>query len=130
VDRCAGLVNVDQWTVDTLNHLRAQPAGGAFLRAVETGRVYRVAGGAPLWLSSCVDKCSGLVNVDQWTVSALDHLRAYPADGTLLDAVETGRVYRVAGGIPTWLSKCPAQGCVAMVRVDQWTIDTRDHLRS
>jgi L,D-peptidoglycan transpeptidase YkuD (ErfK/YbiS/YcfS/YnhG family) len=129
VDRCAGLVNVDQWTVDTLNHLRAHPADGAFLRAVETGRVYRVAGGAPLWLSSCVDKCSGLVNVDQWTVSALDHLRAYPADGTLLDAVETGRVYQVEGGVPTWLRTCPAHGCVAMIRVDQWTVDTRDHLR-
>jgi hypothetical protein len=76
-----------------------------------------------------VDKCAGYVNIDQWTVNTLDHLRAYPADGTLLNAVETRRVYQVAGGIPTWLRKCPAQGCVAMIRVDQWTIDTRDHLR-
>ena len=126
---CAGLVNVDQWTVDTLDHLRAQPADGAFLRAVETGRVYRVAGGAPLWLSTCVDGCVGLVNVDQWTVGTLDHLRAYPADGTLLRAIETGRVYRVANGSPTWLSQCPAQGCAVIVNVDQWTVDTRDHLR-
>jgi len=129
VDGCAGLVNVDQWTVDTLDHLRAYPSGGAFLRAAETGRVYRVAGGAPLWLSSCVDGCTGLVNVDQWTVDALDHLRAYPADGTLLRATQTGRVYQVANGSPTWLGQCPAQGCVAMVNVDQWTVDTRDHLR-
>jgi hypothetical protein len=129
VDGCAGLVNVDQWTVDTLDHLRAYPSGGAFLRAAETGRVYRVAGGAPLWLSSCVDGCTGLVNVDQWTVDTLNHLRAYPADGTLLRATQTGRVYQVANGSPTWLGQCPAQGCVAMVNVDQWTVDTRDHLR-
>ena len=129
VQGCTGLVNVDQWTVDKLDHLRAYPVGGTFLRAAETGRVYRVAGGAPLWLRSCVDGCTGLVNVDQWTVDKLDHLRAYPADGTLLHAAETGRVYQVAGGSPTWLRQCPVQGCVAMVNVNQWTIDTRDHLR-
>jgi L,D-peptidoglycan transpeptidase YkuD (ErfK/YbiS/YcfS/YnhG family) len=129
VQGCTGLVNVDQWTVDKLDHLRAYPVGGTFLRAAETGRVYRVAGGAPLWLRSCVDECTGLVNVDQWTVDKLDHLRAYPADGTLLHAAETGRVYQVAGGSPTWLRQCPGQGCIAMVNVNQWTIDTRDHLR-
>jgi L,D-peptidoglycan transpeptidase YkuD (ErfK/YbiS/YcfS/YnhG family) len=126
---CAGLVNVNQWTVNTLDHLRAYPADGTLLRAAENGRVYRAAGGAPLWLSSCVAGCAGLVNVNQWTVNTLDHLRAYPADGTLLRAIETGRVYQVAKGSPTWLSHCPAQGCIAMVIVDQWTIDTRDHLR-
>jgi len=129
LDRCAGLVNVNQRTVDTLDHLRAHPAGGAFLRAVETRRVYRVAGGAPLWLSSCVDRCAGLVNLNQRTVDTLDHLRAYPGDGTLLRAVQTGRVYQVANGSPARLAKCPAQGCIAMVNVDQWTVDTRDHLR-
>jgi surface antigen len=129
VDGCAGLVNVDQWTIDALDHLRVYPADGAFIRAVETGRVYRAAGGAPLWLSTCVDGCAGLVNVDQWTIDSLDHLRAYPADGTLLHAVETGRVYQVTNGTPTWLSQCPPQGCVAMINVDQWTIDTRDHLQ-
>ena len=129
VDRCAGLVNVNQRTVDTLDHLRAHPAGGAFLRAVETRRVYRVAGGAPLWLSSCVDRCAGLVNLNQRTVDTLDHLRVYPGDGTLLRAVQTGRVYQVANGSPARLAKCPAQGCIAMVNVDQWTVDTRDHLR-
>src|SRR5664280_3260133 len=128
VQGCTGLVNVDQWTVDKLDHLRAYPVGGTFLRAAETGRVSRVAGGAPLWLRSCVDGCTGLVNVDQWTADSLDPLRAYPADGTLLHAAETGRVYQVAGGTPTWLAQCPAQGCVAMVNVNQWTIDTRDHL--
>lgn len=126
VDGCVGLAHTAQSVIDQLPKV---PAKGAFLRAAETGRVYRVAGGAPLWLSTCVDGCAGRVNVNQWTVNTLDHLRAYPADGTLLLAVETGRVYQVTGGSPTWLAQCPAQGCVAMVKVNQWTVDTRDHLR-
>jgi hypothetical protein len=130
VDGCPGLVNVSQWTVDALNHLRAVPDNGSFLRGAETGRVYRVAGGAPLWLCTCVDGCPGLVNVSQWTVDALDHLRAVPSDGTLLRAIETGRIYQVNGGVPTWLSSCPPQGCGGYVQVNQWTIDVRDHLRS
>lgn len=40
------------------------------------------AGGAPLWLSSCVDGCPGLVNVNQWTVDS--QLPKLPAKGTLL----------------------------------------------
>jgi surface antigen len=129
VDGCPGLVKVNQWSVDVLDHLRPYPADGSFLRAAETGRVYRAAGGAPMWLSSCVDGCPGLVNVNQWSVDVLDHLRPHPADGTLLRAVETGRVYMVNAGSPTWLSQCPAQGCVGLVNVNQWTIDIRDHLR-
>ena len=52
----------------------------------------------PLWLNTCVDGCNGLVNIDQWTIDVLDHLRAYPEDGTLLPAVQTGRVFQVANG--------------------------------
>ena len=130
VDGCPGLVNVNQWTIDVLDHLRAVPENGSFLRAAETGRVYRVAGGAPLWLSSCVDGCPGLVNVNQWTIDVLDHLRAVPDNGTLLRAIETGRIYQVNDGIPVWLSACPTEGCGGYVQVNQWTIDSRDHLRS
>ena len=121
-----GLTNTTQ---SVINALPKVPTDGTFLRAAETGRVYRVVGGAPLWLSSCVDRCAGLVNLNQRTVDTLDHLRAYPGDGTLLRAVQTGRVYQVANGSPARLAKCPAQGCIAMVNVDQWTVDTRDHLR-
>src|SRR5664280_725262 len=117
VDGCVGLTNTTQ---SMINRLPAVPAGGTFLRAAETGRVYRVVGGAPLRLSSCVDRCAGLVNVNAWTVDTLNHLRAHPADGTLLRATQTGRVYPLANGSPTWLGQCPAQGCAAMVNVDQW----------
>jgi hypothetical protein len=127
VDACSGLVSVDQWTIDTLNHLRSQPTNGAFIRAAETGRIYRVAGGAPLWLNTCVDGCP-FVNVNQWTVDTLNHLASRPADGTLLESIENGRIYQIQHGAPVYLSACPAQGCVGFVRVNQWTVDIRDHM--
>lgn len=45
-----------------------------------------LAGGAPLWISSCdyAPGCAGAVQVDSHAMNVNDHMRAVPADGTLI----------------------------------------------
>lgn len=100
---------------------QAKIAGDPATASCESVQELRVAGGAPLWLSSCVDGCPGLVNVKQWTVDS--QLPKLPAKGTLLLGVETGRVYEKQSSRPVYLSACPAGGCGAAVRVNQSSID-------
>jgi hypothetical protein len=125
------VVDVNQWTIDRLDHLRAVPANSSVIRAAETGAVYKVAGGAPLWLNSCAAGCDGVVDVNQWTIDRLDHLRAVPANSTYLRSVEDARMYRTAGGAPLDVSTCaPLGGCPDAVEINQHTIDIRDHLHA
>ena len=67
----------------------------------ETGRIYKVAGGAPLYLNSCDAGCGNPVMVNQYTIDANGaapggpwHLNTVPADGTTLStpSSETGRI--------------------------------------
>ena len=128
---CGAPVLVNQWTIDTLNHLNPVPSNGTTLStpSSETGRIYKVAGGAPLWLSNCSADCGAPVLVNQWTIDTANHLNPVPSNGTTLStpSSETGRIYKVAGGAPLWLSNCSAD-CGAPVLVNQWTIDTANHL--
>src|SRR5262249_5782618 len=91
---CAGVVNVGQWAIGNagtaLSHLNSVPVNGTMIRSAQTGAIYMVAGGAPLYMSSCADfgGCAGLVNIDQWAIgnagTALSHLNSVPANGTFL----------------------------------------------
>jgi large repetitive protein len=98
-----------QWS-----HLRAVPADGTFVSAA--GMVYRIAGGAPVYVStwSAFGGVKPTVQIDpnairvaggsnQWS-----HLRATPADGTLVWAA--GDVYVMAGGAPIYVSSWDAIG--------------------
>jgi len=125
------IVNVNQWTIDNLDHLNAVPDNGTFLRGYGSGQVYRVAGGAPLRLSSCEVGCGehNIVDVNQWTIDNHDHMSTTPANGTFLRAFGTGSIYRVAGGAPLWINDCTyLDGCFGWVEVNQWTVDNHDHL--
>jgi hypothetical protein len=116
------------------------PRDGTLLDG-SAGRVYVVAGGAPLYLST-YDAIGGPrsgIRVDEAAIDNAgagvpwDHLRPYPADGTLLDASDT-RVYIVAGGAPLYLSNYGVIGGPRPgVRVDGWdvanTSDPHAHLR-
>jgi hypothetical protein len=139
-----GGIRVDEAAIDNAgggvpwDHLRQYPADGTLLDA-SNGRVYVVAGGAPLYLST-YDAIGGPrpgVRVDAWDVDNTPdphaHLRSYPADGTLLDASDS-RVYVVAGGAPLYLSTYDAIGGPRPgVRIDGWdvanTSDPNAHLR-
>jgi hypothetical protein len=118
---CAGVVNVAD-----LSGYRPYPRDGALLGNVDNGGIYRFAGGAPLWISSCsyAPGCDGVVEVDAHPLSVNDHIRAHPADGTLVANHRDGGIYRFAGGAPLWISSCDyAPGCNGVVALDGGTFD-------
>jgi cell wall-associated NlpC family hydrolase len=137
-------VGIDRWDVENTSdshaHLRAYPADGTFVATSGDGRVYEIAGGAPLYVSnwSAVGGPKAAVGIDQWDVNNTGdthaHLRQYPADGTFINT-STGRVYRIAGGAPFYISTWSIFGGVQhYVNIDQWDIsstsDPHAHLRA
>jgi len=94
----------------------------------DTGAVYVVAGGAPMFVSS-----TSVFNpppvpflVDEWDIdnagNPLSHLNAYPASGTFLTTT-TGQSYRIAGGAPIAVTRWSIYGGVpASVTIDPWDI--------
>ncbi|HEX7354874.1 MAG TPA: glycoside hydrolase family 25 protein [Mycobacteriales bacterium] len=92
--------------------LRSSPRDGTFLRAAPTGQVYEVVGQAPVYVTSWQPwgRVQPYVNVGQGTVDnagqpgVYAHLAAVPQDGTFVNALETGSVYRIAGGAPIYVS--------------------------
>ncbi len=95
------------------------PADGTYLLGKPSGQVFKVLGGAPVYVSNWatfggeqptvavgddVMRNAGTTDAaKRWT-----HLRYHPADGTLLAAQPSGQVFRIAGGapnyVPTWES--------------------------
>ena len=111
-------VAIDEWDIDnTTNpaaHLRTVPADGTFLRTKQ-GPVYRVAGGAPIYVSkwAAVGGFHSTVLVDSWdvlhTTNPVAHLRSYPANGTLVRR-SNRQVFLFAGGAPLYVSNWAAVG--------------------
>jgi cell wall-associated NlpC family hydrolase len=127
------VTGIDGWDVanpgNPAAHLREYPADGTLINTTDDGRVYVVAGGAPLYLSSwsAIGGSRPSVGVDGWDVANVGnpyaHLRPYPADGTFLNT-STGRVYRVAGGAPIAVSSWSVFGGVQpYTTIDQWDVD-------
>ncbi len=116
---CANVVHVAN-----LDGFQPFPRDGALAANVDDGGIYRFAGGAPLWISSCAYSpgCGGVVQIDSHAFNANDHMRAQPADGTLVANHADGGIYRFAGGAPLWISSCAyAPGCGSVVQVDGGT---------
>jgi cell wall-associated NlpC family hydrolase len=133
IDTCANAVDVDAYAISHLDHLNAVPSNGTLVRDKTSGAIYILAGGAPLYVSSCaaIDGCDGAVDIDPSAVSNLNHLNAVPADGTLLRDKVSGAVYIVAGGAPLYVSSCAAiDGCSGVVDIDAAAISTLNHLRA
>ena len=95
--------DVEQAQFDRLGRY---PANGTYVQDAQTQAVYRMAGGAPLLVST-----ADQAKLPLWGVAAaigLDHnafthhynLRAVPYDRTQLYRVDTGQYYVVAGGAP------------------------------
>ena len=88
------------------NRLRAFPSDGTYVKDFSTGTVYRVAGGAPLAVSSAdAAKMPGAGAAPVWTIDHTtltnnERLAAVPADRTQICRVDTGDCYLVAGGAP------------------------------
>jgi hypothetical protein len=114
-------------TQKQLSGLSPLPANGTFL-TTSTGGIYRVAGGAPLWVSSwnIFGGVETSIAIDQWDLDNITkpaaHLRTVPANGTFLKTV-TGTLYRVAGGAPLPISKPSLfRGTRQAVTIDPWDI--------
>jgi uncharacterized protein YkwD len=87
------------------------PANGAFLRTPD-GAVYRVVGGAPVYVSSwaSVGGPKAWMQVDPAALAhaggagVWSHLSNLPADGTVVRTPGNGAIYRIAGGAPLYVS--------------------------
>jgi hypothetical protein len=103
-------VTVDQYAIDNAypgHGLRFYPLDGIFIRGVQTGRVYRIVGGAPVYVSNwtCVGGEQPTQPVDQQAINQVNvgswaylHLGYYPNDGEYLYTSSDGKYYRMAGG--------------------------------
>lgn len=81
-------------------------ADGAYVS--HGGNVYRMAGGAPLFVATWTDwgkKPVGLASNAQWAA-----LRVTPADGTFLTTKTTKKIYRIVGGAPVYISSWDVVG--------------------
>jgi hypothetical protein len=115
---------ITQQQFDALN---AVPANGTVFQT-DTGAVYVVAGGAPMYVTS-----TSVFNppptpfvVDQWNIdnvgNPMSHLNPYPASGTFLTTT-TGQSYRIAGGAPIAITSWSIYGGVpSSVAIDPWDI--------
>ena len=112
------------------NHLRKRPADGTFLAA--DSRVFRVAGGAPLIVTSWTPfgGVQPYTRVDPRVIAyagqgtVWDHLLFRPATGTFLRALPSGRVFQVISGRPIYVPSWASVGGVhPTVSVNDATID-------
>ncbi len=112
--------------------LRKVPADGTFLVSAPSGHVYRVVGGAPIYVSSWNPFGGGkpTIAVDEGAINnagaagVYSHLNKYPADGTTISGASSGRVYVIAGGAPLYISSWNAVGGPrTAVSVDDFSID-------
>ncbi len=116
----------------TFDSLRPVPADGTFVVGAQRGEVYRIAGGAPTYVSTWTAFGGGqpTITID---VAAIDnagaggvwnHLNYRPADGTFVTGAQRGEVYRFAGGAPLYVSTWTAFGGPQPVNaIDQAAID-------
>ena len=95
---------------------------GTFVRASGSAAVYRIAGGAPLWVSNW-EAVGGPQPVTSITPQQLASLPHVPAGGTFL-VTSTGRIFRVAGGAAIAVTSWAVFGAVQpYVAIDEWDID-------
>jgi surface antigen len=72
------------------------------------GQVYRMAGGAPIYVTSWAKfgkTPAGLVSAKQWAA-----LRKTPLDGTFLSGATSKYVYRIVGGAPIYIGNWASVG--------------------
>ncbi|MBV9417181.1 MAG: DUF1906 domain-containing protein, partial [Solirubrobacterales bacterium] len=114
-------------TQQQFNMLSPVPSDGTMF-STDTGAVYVVAGGAPMYVSSTSVFTSAPQPflVDHWNVdnigNPLSRLRPYPVNGTFITTT-TGQSYRIAGGAPIAIGNWALFGGVQpSVTIDPWDI--------
>ncbi len=102
-------------------------ADGTLLTTTDSGRVYKMVGGAPIWQATCDDGiCSGTPRPT--TQAVIDAGPARPRNAsTVID--QRGRIFLFVGGAPIWQDSCAAPvACGSPVKVSNWSVDARDHM--
>jgi hypothetical protein len=137
--RSATIVSSAEFTSYT--HLRPTPADGTALCDAGTGYCYTTAGGSPLG-SSATDlaalpgaSAARANTVSHWEFTKFEHLRPYPAEGTVLCPVATTTCFVVAGRAPLPITTTAAATIAALptpgsVRVSGWELAHPVHLRA
>lgn len=97
------------------------------------GQVYRIAGGAPLYVSGQdAPFLPGWIDNKTVTDAEWASLRAFPADGTYISDVQTGAVYVTVGGAPMYISGDDAPSLskwASALPVPHWDFVHWQHLR-
>jgi hypothetical protein len=98
--------------------LRPYPANGTLVQTT-AGSIYRIAGGAPIGVSSLAVFGSGVapsVTIDQWDIdnisNSLSHLLAAPSDGTVVEGLPSGVYWAFNAGLRAATS---ANACATQV---------------
>jgi len=87
--------------------LNPLPANGTFITATGTGKVYRIAGGAPVYVDSWspFGGPQPTVVIDRWDIqnisNSITHLRAQPETGTIVEGLPSGRYWQFSAGMRT-----------------------------
>jgi hypothetical protein len=122
-------LNIDSDSVDgltaTAGRATALIPDGTFIKLTSTGQVFRMAGGAPLY----VNDPSSVGNPQSFTPVTLDEynaLSAVPLDGTFLET-PSGSLYRVAGGFPFPISQPSLFASANPVEIDSWDVSNPDN---
>ncbi|MFI8966881.1 hypothetical protein ACIGO8_32760 [Streptomyces sp. NPDC053493] len=104
-------------------------ADGTLLSTGDTGRVYKMVGGAPVWQATCADDICDTA-LRPTTQAVIDAGPRTPRNG--VSAVDQqGRVYLFVGGAPLWQESCDAPvTCGTPVKVSSWSVDARDHMNA
>lgn len=116
----------------SLATLPARPAEGTFIKGAQRKEVYRIAGGAPVIVTTWAPfgGTRPSIVVDQVAIDragtggAYNHLNAVPANGTFIKGTQRSEVYRISGGAPVAVSSwANVGGYRTPVYVDQVAID-------
>ncbi|MGZ4592337.1 MAG: DUF1906 domain-containing protein [Actinomycetes bacterium] len=102
-------INIDNDSLDADTAPGAPLTEGSFVKVVGAPDIYRVAGGAPLRLHSWAP-FGGPQPVTEVSRTRFNLLPRYPRDGTFLQTGGTSRVFRVMGGVATFVPSWDAFG--------------------
>jgi hypothetical protein len=117
-------INIDNNNVDAAVAPSSLAAEGAFVSVAGSPQVYRIAGGAPVYVSSWESVGLPPQPVQTLSPTQFDSLPFRPKTGTFVVGHASGQIYRVAKGIashvPSWT---PYGGPKPTVTVDQAALD-------
>jgi hypothetical protein len=116
-------VNIDNNSLDAAVSPSQLAADGAFVQVAGRPEIYRMAGGAPIFVSDW-SAVGGVQPVNTLSQSQFDSLPDRPDDGTFLESGATGRIWRVVTGIASYVvSWAPYGGPQPRIVIDQAALD-------